>query len=41
MGDVFMVKHLGIDPKTKKEKVSKKALIPRAPREENKNTPKA
>ncbi|MFY7810177.1 MAG: polyribonucleotide nucleotidyltransferase [Flavobacterium sp.] len=41
MGDVFMVKHLGIDPKTKKEKVSKKALIPRAPREENKNTPKS
>jgi polyribonucleotide nucleotidyltransferase len=35
MGDVFMVKHLGIDPKTKKEKVSKKALIPRPPRENN------
>jgi polyribonucleotide nucleotidyltransferase len=35
MGDVFMVKHLGIDPKTKKEKVSKKALIPRPPRDEN------
>jgi polyribonucleotide nucleotidyltransferase len=34
MGDVFMVKHLGIDPKTRKEKVSKKALVPRPPREE-------
>ncbi len=36
MGDVFMVKYLGIDPKTRKEKVSKKALIPRPPREEKK-----
>jgi polyribonucleotide nucleotidyltransferase len=36
MGDVFMVKHLGVDPKTRKEKVSKKALIPRPPREEKK-----
>lgn len=35
MGDIFMVKHLGIDPKTRKEKVSKKALIPRPPRDEN------
>jgi ribosomal protein S1 len=25
MGDVFMVKYLGVDPKTRKEKVSKKA----------------
>ncbi len=33
MGDVFQVKYLGIDPKTKKEKVSKKALVPRPPRE--------
>ncbi|KQB39032.1 Polyribonucleotide nucleotidyltransferase [Flavobacterium daejeonense] len=33
MGDVFQVKYLGIDPKTKKEKVSKKALIARPPRE--------
>ena len=41
MGDVFMVKYLGIDPKTRKEKVSKKALIPRPPREENKITPKS
>ncbi|MGL2963092.1 polyribonucleotide nucleotidyltransferase [Flavobacterium sp. RSB2_4_14] len=36
MGDVFMVKYLGIDPKTRKEKVSKKALLPRPPREEKK-----
>jgi len=35
MGDVFMVKYLGVDPKTKKEKVSKKALLPRPPRDEN------
>jgi polyribonucleotide nucleotidyltransferase len=34
MGDVFQVKYLGIDPKTKKEKVSRKALLPRPPREE-------
>ncbi|WP_140484890.1 polyribonucleotide nucleotidyltransferase [Flavobacterium sp. GSA192] len=33
MGDVFHVKYLGVDPKTKKEKVSKKALIARPPRE--------
>lgn len=36
MGDVFMVKYLGIDPKTRKEKVSKKQLLPRPPREEKK-----
>jgi polyribonucleotide nucleotidyltransferase len=35
MGDVFMVKYLGVDPKTRKEKVSRKALLPRPPREEN------
>ena len=41
MGDVFQVKYLGIDPKTRKEKVSRKALLPRPPRsEENKITPK-
>ncbi len=33
MGDIFQVKYLGIDPKTRKEKVSKKALMPRPPRE--------
>ncbi|MBN8566955.1 MAG: polyribonucleotide nucleotidyltransferase [Flavobacteriales bacterium] len=40
MGDVFMVKYLGIDPKTRKEKVSKKALLPRPPREEKRDAPK-
>lgn len=40
MGDVFMVKYLGVDPKTRKEKVSRKALLPRPPREEKKDTPK-
>jgi polyribonucleotide nucleotidyltransferase len=39
MGDVFMVKYLGVDPKTRKEKVSRKALLPRPPREERKETP--
>jgi len=34
MGDVFDVKYFGRDPKTRKEKVSKKALLPRPPREE-------
>ena len=34
MGDVFMVKYLGVDPKTRKEKVSRKALLPRPSREE-------
>lgn len=34
MGDVFMVKYLGVDPKTRKEKVSRKALLPRPTREE-------
>ncbi|SEP78864.1 polyribonucleotide nucleotidyltransferase [Flavobacterium urocaniciphilum] len=42
MGDVFMVKYLGVDPKTKKEKVSRKQLLPRPPREEKKDdAPKA
>ncbi|MGN7809159.1 polyribonucleotide nucleotidyltransferase [Flavobacterium sp. KACC 22758] len=36
MGDIFEVKYLGVDPKTKKEKVSKKALVPRPPREDKK-----
>ncbi len=42
MGDVFEVKYLGTDPKTRKEKVSRKALLPkpegykeRPPRERN------
>ncbi|MFK5957643.1 MAG: polyribonucleotide nucleotidyltransferase [Lutibacter sp.] len=37
MGDVFDVKYFGRDPKTRKEKVSKKALLPRPPREERKD----
>jgi polyribonucleotide nucleotidyltransferase len=42
MGDVFMVKYLGIDPKTRKEKVSRKQLLPRPPREDKKpEAPKA
>jgi polyribonucleotide nucleotidyltransferase len=36
MGDVFMVKYLGVDPKNRKDKVSRKALLPRPPREEKK-----
>src|SRR5690606_25523965 len=36
MGDVFQVKYLGLDPKTRKEKVSRKALLPRPPRPEGK-----
>ena len=42
MGDVFMIKYLGMDPKTRKEKVSRKALLPRPPREDAKIiTPKS
>ncbi|HBK84184.1 MAG TPA: polyribonucleotide nucleotidyltransferase, partial [Flavobacterium sp.] len=37
MGDVFMVKYFGLDPKTRKEKVSRKALLPRPPREDKKD----
>lgn len=36
LGDIIEVKYLGIDPKTKKPKVSRKALLPRPPREEKK-----
>ncbi len=35
-GDELEVKYLGLDPKTKKPKVSRKALLPRPPREEKK-----
>ena len=35
MGDVFEVKYMGMDPKTRKEKVSRKALLPRPPRDES------
>lgn len=34
LGDVLQVKYLGIDPKTRKTKVSRKALLPRPAREE-------
>ncbi|RRQ47827.1 polyribonucleotide nucleotidyltransferase [Maribacter algicola] len=44
MGDVFDVKYFGLDPRTKKDKVSRKALLPkpegykeRPPRENNDN----
>lgn len=44
MGDVFDVKFLGIDPRTKKERVSRKALLPkpegfkeRPPRDDKRN----
>ncbi|MGS2740030.1 polyribonucleotide nucleotidyltransferase [Sinomicrobium sp. M5D2P17] len=34
MGDVFEVKYFGLDPRTKKPKVSRKALLPRPERSE-------
>ncbi|WP_196890202.1 polyribonucleotide nucleotidyltransferase [Aureivirga sp. CE67] len=34
VGDIIDVKYLGIDPKTRKQKVSRKALLPRPPRKE-------
>ena len=44
MGDVFDVKYFGVDPKTRKEKVSRKAILPkpegyvaRPPRENNRD----
>ncbi len=44
MGDVFDVKYMGIDPRTKKERVSRKVLLPkpegfkeRAPRDNNRS----
>ncbi|CCG54193.1 Polyribonucleotide nucleotidyltransferase [Flavobacterium indicum GPTSA100-9 = DSM 17447] len=35
-GDELEVKYLGLDPKTRKPKVSRKALLPRPPREDKK-----
>ncbi len=35
VGDVLEVKYFGIDPKTRKQKVSRKALLPRPERSEN------
>ncbi|MCP4323358.1 MAG: polyribonucleotide nucleotidyltransferase, partial [Alteromonadales bacterium] len=37
MGDILEVKYFGVDPRTRKEKVSRKALMPRPPREENRD----
>jgi polyribonucleotide nucleotidyltransferase len=34
MGDVMQVKYFGIDSRTRKEKVSRKALLPRPERKE-------
>src|SRR5690606_30461501 len=39
VGDVIDVKYIGIDPKTKKPKVSRKALMPRPPKPEHKDRP--
>lgn len=36
LGDVIDVKYIGLDPRTKKPKVSRKALLPRPPRQEKK-----
>jgi polyribonucleotide nucleotidyltransferase len=35
VGDIFDVKYFGIDPRTKKQKVSRKALLERPPRKDN------
>ncbi|MFL1897037.1 polyribonucleotide nucleotidyltransferase [Aquimarina sp. 2-A2] len=40
MGDVFDVKYFGVDPRTRKEKVSRKALLPRPPRPEGSEKPR-
>ncbi|NLP57353.1 polyribonucleotide nucleotidyltransferase [Lutibacter sp. B1] len=37
IGDVIDVKYFGIDPKTRKPKVSRKALLPRPPRQEKRD----
>jgi len=37
LGDELDVKYFGVDPRTRKEKVSRKALLPRPPREDRKN----
>jgi polyribonucleotide nucleotidyltransferase len=36
IGDIIDVKYFGVDPKTRKEKVSRKALLPRPPRQDKK-----
>ena len=35
-GDIIEVKYLGIDPKTKKSRVSRKVLLPKPDKKENK-----
>ncbi len=40
VGDVIDVKYFGIDPKTRKEKVSRKALLQRPPRQDKDKRPK-
>ncbi|WP_340075583.1 polyribonucleotide nucleotidyltransferase [Leptobacterium sp. I13] len=39
VGDEIEVKYIGLDPRTKKQKVSRKALLPRPPRQERKPRP--
>ncbi|MGS2761950.1 polyribonucleotide nucleotidyltransferase [Sinomicrobium sp. M5D2P9] len=39
MGDVFEVKYFGLDPRTKKPKVSRKALLPKPERSERSERP--
>ncbi|WP_417887777.1 polyribonucleotide nucleotidyltransferase [Zunongwangia sp.] len=41
LGDVIDVKYFGVDPKTRKEKVSRKALLPRPERTERKQDDKS
>ena len=36
IGDILDIKYFGVDPKTRKEKVSRKALLQRPPRPEGK-----
>jgi polyribonucleotide nucleotidyltransferase len=38
MGDVFQVKYLGMDPKTRKKKVSRKLMPKTSTREDAKNS---
>lgn len=40
LGDILEVKYFGVDPRTKKEKVSRKALLPKPERMKNKNSNK-
>ena len=40
MGEEIEVKYLGIDPRTRKQKVSRKALLERPPRSESDRKPR-